>query len=327
MARVLVAEPGGPVGNALKKFFEGSGHTVTVVTQPAAVPAAAQAADLVLVALAPQFSGDELIAALKLAMPPLPVVALLPPDDELAQPRALQAGADAALVLPLKKAAVLSLASLLLRSAAQGAALVSLEGAHAALQARTAVLEAELRKLRESLAAAGAQQSDATFFKKYLLIELKRSKRYRYPVSVLLVALDNLEQVAAGARSPALQRAAIRAEALACLGQVLRDIDLFAPYGDERYVIFLPHTPRPGAVTVAQRLHARLGALASFSGGTASIGVATWEAKSSSRQAASFGGLLREATVALKAARAAGGNQVGAGGVAAPTKRSRISMG
>jgi diguanylate cyclase (GGDEF)-like protein len=327
MARVLVAEPKGPVGHALKTFFEGSGHSVTLVSLQSAVLAAAQQADLVLVALSTAFAGDELIAALKLAAPALPVVALLPPDDELAQPRALKAGADAVLVLPLKKATVLSLAGLLLRLAAQRAKLVALEGAHAALQARSVVLEGELKKQRQSLAAAGEQQSDAAFFKRYLLIELKRSKRYSYPVSVLLVALDNLEQVVGTAPSPELQRAAIRAEALGCLSQVLRDIDLFSPYGDDRYLVFLPHTPRPGAVTVAQRLHARFNALAAFAGGTASIGVATWDAKHSSRQAVSFGGLVREATVALKAARAAGGNRVDAGEAPPVKKRSRISMG
>ena len=128
-------------------------------------------------------------------------------------------------------------------------------------------------------------------------------RRYRFPAAFLLLQLDAEPLKARG-----LDRAAhaqLLGRALAALTQALRDIDLCVHTGSDRFIVFLPHTPHDGATVVATRLHAKVRALASPAL-ACSVGVAAYEGQG----AVSFGSLLREATLALKRARAAGGDRV-----------------
>src|SRR5205814_533831 len=95
---------------------------------------------------------------------------------------------------------------------------------------------------------------EVAFLKRFLPLEVKRSKRYQYPVAVVLIGLDKLEERMAQAASAEFQRAAIRAEAMVGIHKVVRDIDLAIPFSDDKYLVLLPHTPRDGAITVASRL-------------------------------------------------------------------------
>src|SRR5205814_853296 len=88
-----------------------------------------------------------------------------------------------------------------------------------ALTARVAQLHAELAS---HLAHAGEQQHDLGFFKKIVAMELKRGKRHQYPLALLMVALDGLEQ----RMVPDEVMAAIRAELIGTVSPLLRDIDL-----------------------------------------------------------------------------------------------------
>jgi GGDEF domain-containing protein len=80
--------------------------------------------------------------------------------------------------------------------------------------------------------------------------------------------------------------------------------------------VFLPHTPRSGAMFVAGRLRERVGTLRGLPGATASVGVAVSEPPGGKAPASgagaqvSFGSLLKEAGEALRRAQAAGGDRV-----------------
>jgi diguanylate cyclase (GGDEF)-like protein len=148
---------------------------------------------------------------------------------------------------------------------------------------------------------------------------------------LLLVALDRLEAHLAQQPAPDAVRAAVRGEALAALGAVLRDIDLAMPFGDDKYLVFLPNTSRAGAATVAQRMLEPLKRLPSYIEGSASVGVASYEpVPGEGKQAISFAALVKDAAEMLKRAHAEGGNRVGVPEEpeAAPRgKKSRIVMG
>ena len=148
---------------------------------------------------------------------------------------------------------------------------------------------------------------------------MKRSRRYGYPVSLALLAVDRWPEILAaqGARNAT----ALLADLLALLTASLRDIDLAVPFGEDRFVVLMPHTPADGALRVARRLVAKVrdrGALAQV---TASSGVAGHTGEGT----VSFGNLVKRAAGALNRARADGGDRAEAADPSPP--RERIVMG
>ena len=190
-------------------------------------------------------------------------------------------------------------------------------------------LSAEVGKLKDRLKLAGEvlPGGEVAFLKRFLPLEVKRSKRYQYPVAVVLIGLDKLEERMAQAGSPEFQRAAIRSETMAGIHKIIRDIDLAVPFSDDKYLVLLPHTPRDGAITVASRLQAQLSKMDAFEGGTASVGVSCYEPRYWNKAHVSFGGLMREATTALLRAQTASGDTVEAAPMPGKPKRDRISIG
>lgn len=320
--RVLVAEPSLPVTNALKKFLDGVADVQTATYLDEAVQAVrARPPDVVIAAVSGAFDGEVLCAQVKKLSPLTRVVLTYPPTEfERAPDRAEENGADGFVVGPLKRHAVL----------AQLHAVMQQRELLAKLLAR----EAELDRLKSKAGpakpprpATGLNTADDAFFRKYLLLEVKRSKRYKYPVALLLVALDRLEDRMKEEASPEFQRAAVRAEVLQALSELTRDIDLLMPFAGDKYLVFLPHTPRLGCMTVAKRVVAKLKRLDAFVGGTASVGVASYDPKLEPKAQVSFGALVREATQALKKAQTEGGDRVVAPESQPLPRRSRISMG
>ncbi|WP_141621074.1 diguanylate cyclase [Myxococcus sp. AB036A] len=166
---------------------------------------------------------------------------------------------------------------------------------------------------RSDVAVVGSSP-DFEFLKRLMLMEVKRSRRYRYPIAVLLVDIDKFAEKAAPL-APAERKLAL-AEALGLLVSGVRDIDVAVPFADSRFVVFLPHTPRSGALVVGQRLRELIKSLTAYEGASASVGVAVSEPPPGRGPVAgalsqvSFGSLLKEAGEALRRAQAAGGDWV-----------------
>lgn len=313
--RALVAEPSVPISNAVKRFLEQSGFEVAVThfIDEAVLQSRKFDPAVVFTSVSGTFDGEALCGKLKRLRPHCPVVLTYPPEEELMIERAQRAQADAWLISPLKKAQVVSLANAMVRQHAQSIRVEQLEG--------------ELTKLRTQTAAqSGPNTHDLGFFKKFLGMEVKRSKRYQYPLAFLMVALDELEVRMLRLKDPDSTKGAIRAEALTVVSSMLRDIDLCVPFADDRMLVFLPHTPHSGAITVATRLVARLSKLMTYEGGTASVGIATYDPKISAKETVGFGSLMREASLNLRLAQESGGNRVETTPLAAPPKRDRVSI-
>jgi diguanylate cyclase (GGDEF)-like protein len=274
--RILVLETSHPVVAALRRFLRGAGLEIQVAP-PAAGLEGIDLAGIAVAAIRPGTpEGKQAFEALRAADPALPVVLLLDDEDEPGG----RLPADGVLVSPLTRASVVSL----LRSLAR----------LRTVQARVAELEREAASNPPALA-------DYEFFKKLLLVEVKRSRRYHYPVSLALLAVDGWKQRAASLDEAG--RSALLGEVLAAVTGAVRDIDLPLLYDGERLLVFMPHTEALGARTVAQRLVRR--ARSHPAGLTASVGVSTFDGQGTM----SFSSLVRGASDALADAQASGGDR------------------
>jgi diguanylate cyclase (GGDEF)-like protein len=137
--------------------------------------------------------------------------------------------------------------------------------------------------------------------------EYERAARYEEGLSVLLVGIDGLADIAAAHGAVAAD--AVRRECARLLTELLRTMDVVARYGRDELLAVLPHTVLDEAGKTAERVRAQVEARAFRSGArelkaTASIGFAGYPGPNSSED------LLRAAEEALLRAREGGGNRV-----------------
>ena len=130
---------------------------------------------------------------------------------------------------------------------------------------------------------------------------LARAKRYNEPLSVLMIDLDNFKEIN-DTHGHGTGDRALRAVA-ACLGEVLRDCDIYGRWGGDEFLAILGHTPAEGAREAAQRLCQRSAALNLWSIGldhgiSLSVGCAS--------AATDVGELLDTADAAMYEAKRAG---------------------
>jgi len=144
-------------------------------------------------------------------------------------------------------------------------------------------------------------------FKEIVFVEVKRARRYGFPVAIALIAFDPVDvKVDRELHSQLMGGLAL------AVRRSLRDIDYPVQYGVDRVMLLLPHTDLQGALVVSRRICERV-AKASLPFGkqvlrpTISIGVSAGAAKDGEF---SFGDLAARAQTALENALSAGGNQV-----------------
>jgi diguanylate cyclase (GGDEF)-like protein len=311
MALILVAEPSGVVAGALRRFLENAHHEVQVVgsVQEALARVRELAPALLLSSVSDGFDGEGLCRQMKAEVPGIPVLLFYLPEEENPEARSSAAGAEACLVGPLKRATVVSCVSLMIQLA----------------QAREAVsvirTEMQLMQSQGPRREVAAPLSDLEFFKRLLFMEVKRSRRYRYPISYLLLEPDRYTETL-GTLAPSSRTSAL-AEVLRRISEALRDIDVAVPFAEGRFIIFLPYTPYEGAVVVAERLRQRVKEVEAIAGMTASLGLAVFEPSAAKGQAqVSFGSLMKEAVEALRRAQAEGGDRVAGGRPAPPVEQA-----
>ncbi len=304
MRAALIAEPSAPVSTALRRFLESADYEVIIVgTAGAALREVRGSPPTVLIASqSPALDGEALCREVKQEAPAVPVLLLYMPEEENPEQRAAQAGADACLVGPLKRTTVVTCVGLLVQLIeAKAAARFTDAPSSDAADAR----EAEALKGKME----GPGSPDFEFLKRLLLMEVKRSRRYRYPIALLLLELDHLTE-RTGNLSPT-QRTAMLAEMLGLLSGGVRDIDVIVPTAEGRFVAFLPHTPRTGALVVAERLRQRVKTLAPLPHITVSMGLSVFEPSPVRGQTqVSFGNLMKDASEALRKAQAGGGDRI-----------------
>jgi len=165
--------------------------------------------------------------------------------------------------------------------------------------------------------ASGAH--DLTFLKRLLFVEVKRSRRYGFPVSLALVSVDGWEALSEklGPRA----RASLLGDLAVASAMAVRDIDVSVPLSDDRLVVLMPHTATAGGLQVARRICARVRERKGDTAVTVSVGLASHDGHGT----VSFGALVKRASEAMARAREAGGDR--AESAEPPKRRSRISIG
>ncbi|WP_037584727.1 response regulator, partial [Stigmatella aurantiaca] len=267
MRSALIAEPSPPVSTALRKFLESAGYEVGIVSTSgeALREFRARAPGILLASQSAALDGEALCRQVKEESPDTPVLLLYMPEEEHPEPRSAGAGADAFLVGPLKRTTVVTCVGLLFQ----------LFEARAAAQAVSPPPEASAQAPGEADApnrrTDAASSPDFEFLKRLLLMEVKRSRRYRYPIALLLLELDRLPEHLAPLGPT--RRTAVLAEILALFVEAMRDIDVTVPISEGRFVSFMPHTAKDGALMVAERLRQRVKTLAPLPDLTLSMGL------------------------------------------------------
>jgi PleD family two-component response regulator len=204
--------------------------------------------------------------------------------------RALAAGADLALVRPHD---VEKCAPMLLAAARIHAERRSAQNARGA----EAVLRAKLEELSDP-DPRGLQPFEV--FQRVLELEFKRARRFEYPLSVALFAVD-----VPPPPPPAGIRGILRARAGNALIHTIRDIDLATQLDHERFLVLLPYTDLTGAAKLGRRVIAAVaeGDPVVSAGRSFLPRVVGAVASAKPEQNLSFAKLIKDAQRALEAAR------------------------
>ncbi len=145
------------------------------------------------------------------------------------------------------------------------------------------------------------------YLKSALRREVKRATRFRQPLSILMVDVDNLKNY--NDRNGHLRGSYLLREIAGLFASQVRSWDLVAKYGGDEFTVILPQTDRIGAASVGERLRSAVAEhqfpLAERGAITVSTGIANYPDDSDS-----VTGLIEASDRALYLAKKNGRNRV-----------------
>jgi diguanylate cyclase (GGDEF)-like protein len=251
--------------------------------------------DLVLLdVLMPHVDGYKMAQMFKRESPFVPIILLTALDDIDSKRRALSAGADEFLTKPVNALELqIRMSSML----------------------RIKRLADDLEKANRSLAAlattdALTQVANRRHFEQRLADEFQRWKRYKHPLTLVMVDVDHLKKVNDTYGHPVGDKVLVHVAA--AIRASTRSTDFVARFGGEEFAILTPETPATSADVVAERIRDTIAKRTAeraepegIPAVTASLGLASTDAEIESAE-----DLVRRADEALYRAKREGRNRV-----------------
>jgi hypothetical protein len=244
--------------------------------------------DVVLVSLP---GGESIIDAALSVEPRRPtIIASLSASSVEAVSAAALSGADLATTRPHDVERIAPLALAAARIDAERRVAASAKGAEQVLRQR----------LEDMADAEPGGLLPFEMFQKVLELEIKRAKRFNYPLSVALFAVE-----IAPPQPPPGILGILRARAGNALINTIRDIDIATQLDHERFLVLLPYTDLKGAASVSKRIIAAVakGQAVVSDGRTFPPRVVGACAGMKKGEPVSFAKLMKDATRALESAR------------------------
>lgn len=247
----------------------------------------------------PQLNGVELCRYIKEKLDPHIPVILMSSKEQEGLALAEAAGADNVLFRPVKRSELLFCARTMIRLKSK----VSTERASKAdaLSERSAV--------EDSLAKHTGRLHQFEFFKAFLSVEIKRARRYGFPLSVMLASLDRMSEIDQIHGSQVLKQ--LLGGLARAIRRSVRDIDIPVTLRDDTILVLMPHTDSEGASAVAERVRQRIRRSVYREDNlvirpTISVGETTYD-RNSDRN---FSQVVRRASKAMREAVGKGGDRV-----------------
>jgi PleD family two-component response regulator len=237
--------------------------------------------------------GEDLCRQLKRMDPSRAVLLVYPSDKTRADDKAEEAGADGWLYTPYNAGALVSCVKFAVRLR---------DATRLVDRLRLQVDQAVLKPAKNT---SESSRQEVEFFKRTLLLEVPRSRRYRYPLALLAVGVDRFP--ATLGRLPVHVRTRELGKLLEAVHKTIRDIDLAVQEGQERFLVALPQTDLDGARYVAQRIVELLPKSCDEARITVTVGLAAYDGAGGE---VSFKGLFDHALGCLENGQKLGGARV-----------------
>ncbi len=229
----------------------------------------------------------------------IPVLLICPAVESDAEKIFNDSGADSFILHPVRKTGLLASVNLLLQIKR--------------LKTDICSLTDEIGKLKIFLNKAQGTEPitnfyNFEFFKKILSVELKRAQRYNFPLSIMVCAIDGYDGICEKLKEP--ERNSLILNISMLIRQNIRDLDIPVYYKDGHIMIVMPHTGLEGAVTLAERLRAKMAGFRPEPEAIKRITLSIGVAERGESENISFHDMCKGALSSLEKARAEGGNRV-----------------
>lgn len=241
-ARVLVLHEDERQAQRICRYLEGA-HRPMTLSQAGGLGAGTATVDIMVIGVGGEhFDGLKLCARLRSleSTRDLPILAIVDADDEARAVKALELGASDILIKPLDSEELLARVRTQVR--------------------KKRYLDALRSRLDQSMELAVTDQLTGLHNRRYLQNQLdqfvKRANMGGGPVSVLLCDLDRFKRVndvyGHDVGDEVLKEYSNR------LAQNIRPADIACRFGGEEFLVIMPDTPHDMAISIAERIRARI---------------------------------------------------------------------